>query len=180
MKKLITITVLAGLFLLPAYIAQAGNTPTGLVTVKVKITAALSINIEDSTKLVDLAEITAGSTKVSARGILVRNDGSGVKETYSLSLGNPAGWTASQTAAGFNTYILNAAFASAADKVTWDNAKHALSTSSVASSDTKFAGDQTGRDVPYNETRTIWFQFVAPGATDVDAAQEIPVTITAG
>lgn len=178
MKKLIVIIILAGLFLLPAYIAQAGNTPSDSVTVKVKVTPALSVIITEET--LTLPDVAAGGVTTSVTGVTAKNDGSGINETYSLSLVNPAGWTASQTAPGIETYVLNAAFASAKDKITWDNTKHGLLPTPAPCTTTMFAGDQTGVAVPCNAERTLWFQFKAPTQTKLTDTQGISVIVTAG
>jgi hypothetical protein len=147
------------------------------LTVKVTVTPSLSVSIAE-TELA-LGQVAAGGTSLSTTGVTVTNDGSGINETYALSLTNPAGWTASQTAAANETYVLNAAFDADGSAITWDNANQALSTTAVACSATKFAGDQTGVNVPYNATRKLWFQFKAPTATTVGTEQGIAVTITA-
>ena len=155
----------------PALAAQ-----TDSVAVKVTITPAISVSIaEDALALGSLA---AGATKVSTTAVAVTNDGSGVNETYSLSLSNPAGWTVALTP-GVETYVLSAAFSNNVAGITWDPAGHGLSTSAVAASATKFAGDQTGAGVPYNGVRKLWFQFKAPTATTVNTEQSVTVTITA-
>ena len=184
MKKSIAITVLAGLFLLPAYIAQAALSDS--VTVKVKIAPSISVDItETELPIGDVtAGIAAGSVIPSATGVTVKNNGSGVAETYSLSLTDPAlRWKAVQTDVDRNTaaekYILNAAFASTKNNITWDDAKHALSTTPTPCTTSKFAGDQNGIAVPYNTPKTLWFQFKAPIATEVGTEQGITVTVTA-
>ncbi len=147
------------------------------VAVKVTITPAISVSITESS--VSLGSVNIGDKVVSSSVATITNNGSGIKETYSLSLTNPTGWTASQTAAGTDTYILDAAFSSAVSGITWAEANHALSTTAVLSSTTKFAGDQTGISVPYNTTRKLWFQFIAPTATSVTTEQSINVIVTA-
>ena len=155
--------------------AEAGQ--SGSVAVKVTVTPSISVNIAETSFA--FGSVAAGSTSVSTSAVTVTNDGSGVNETYSLSLSNPSGWTVSQSVAGVETYILNAAFSSVASGITWDVTKHALSTTPVACSVAKFDGDQTGASVPYNAARNLWFQFKAPTATAVTTEQNIAVTITA-
>jgi hypothetical protein len=147
------------------------------LTVKVTVAPSISVSITESE--LQLGSVTAGGTKLSTAGVTVTNDGSGVNETYSVSLTNPAGWTASQTAAGVEIYVLNAAFDADGTGITWNNANHALSTTPVPCSATKFAADQTGVSVAYNATRKLWFQFKAPTATTIGTEQGIVVTITA-
>jgi len=173
-KGLVLIVVLLAGFCFSG-IAQAAVSDT--VTVKVTILASLSVDLTESEIL--LGDVSIGSTTASATGVTVTNSGSGIAETYSLSLIDPGTWTASQTAAGAETYVLNAAFDADGATITWDATNHALSDTPVVSTATEFAGDQTGVSVPYNETRTLWFQFLAPTATSVTAEQEIAVTVTA-
>lgn len=172
MKKYFLAFAILFLFTSSVYAASSDS-----VAVKVTITPSISVSItEDS---LSLGSVDAGATKISTSAVTVTNNGSGVNETYSLSLANPSGWTASQAAAGVETYVLDAAFSASVSGITWSETNHALSTTPVVSSSTKFAGDQTGTNVPYNATRKLWFQFKAPTATSVSAEQSIVVTVTA-
>ena len=176
MYKKISIGVLVAVLsfgFLPS--AQAATSDT--VAVKVTIASTLSVNITETEY--QFGTVNAGSTTASSTGVTVTNNGSGINETYSLSLTNPSGWTASQTAAGANTYVLNAALSNLVTGITWSAANHALSTTPVVCSATKFAGDQTGVSVPYNATRKLWFQFLAPTTSTVATEQAITVTVTA-
>lgn len=155
--------------------AYAGSTDS--LTVKVTVTPSISVSITETE--LQLGSVPAGGTKFSATGATVTNDGSGINETYSLSLINPPGWTASPTAPGVETYVLNGVFDADGTGITWDNTNHALSTTPVPCSATKFAGDQTGVNVPYNAQRKLWFQFKSPTATTIGTEQSIGVTITA-
>jgi hypothetical protein len=175
MKKLLICIVCVLSLALGASVALAAQSDS--VTLKVRVTPAISVNITETELL--LGDLAAGGIKTSATGVTVTNNGSGVNETYSVSLTNPSAWTADQTAAGVEKFVLNAAFDADGGGIVWDNAKHALSTTPVASTATKFAGDQTGISVPYNETRKLWFQFKAPTATTSGAEQSIVVTVTA-
>jgi hypothetical protein len=158
------------------FAVQTWGAPSDTVLVKVTVLASLSVDITESE--INLGSVSIGSNAVSLSGVTVTNTGSGVAETYSLSLADPAGWTASQTAAAADKYVLNAAFDSAGS-VTWNTANHALSATPVVCTSTKFAAIQTGVAVPYNSTRTLWFQFLAPTSTAVNTERAITVTITA-
>lgn len=180
MKKLLVIIFVIGLFAFVTYAAEAAQTDS--LTLKVRVTPSISVSITE-TELV-LGDVAAGGIKVSTAGVTVTNDGSGANETYSLSLTNPAsptplGWTAVQDTPDVEKYILNAAFDADGTNVDWDNAKHALSTAPTPCSATKFAGDQNGLAVPYNSPRLLWFQFQAPTATNITLEQGIVVTVTA-
>ena len=123
--------------------------------------------------------VLAGSTTVSSSHSDVVNDGNDT-ETYSLKLTAVGGWTAVQALPGAAQYCLSAQFnATEPDSATFVYATHALTTSSVASSGTKFAGDETGLSVVKTGARSLWFKFEAPSSTTVWTEQTITVTITA-
>ena len=147
------------------------------VSVTVTITQEISINIVEAT--VALGTLAKGSTAVSSTSAEVVNDGSGITETYSLSLTNPGGWTAGTP--GLDTYRLAAMFnttqPASGDYATIANFE--LTTTPQASTGTKFAGNQAGASVPWDESRYLWFRFEAPTATAVATEQDITVTVTA-
>lgn len=178
-KRLLRLTTaLLVAMLVCSLISQAEAASSDTVAVKVTVTPSISVSITEDTLL--LGSVAAGGTEVSTSAVTVINDGSGVNETYSLSLANPVGtWTASQDAPGVETYVLNAAFDADGTGISWSNANHALSTGVTACTASKFAGDQTGVSVPYNTTKTLWFQFKAPTATTVNTEQSIVITVTA-
>lgn len=170
---------MAILLVLPAFLAgQAGTleaAQTGSVAVKVTITN-LSVSVSPAT--LTLPNVSVGGTVVSGSGIVATNDGN-VNETLSLNLTNPAGWTASGTAPGAEIYVLNGAFDADGLGITWAEANHAITTTPVSSSATKFAGDQNGTNIAAGINRTLWFQFKAPTSTSVTTQQTINVTVTA-
>lgn len=156
-----------------ASVVKAANPATINVTVTVQ---NLSVSASGP---IAFGIVVAGSTTISSGASTVTNDGN-TTETFSLNLTNPAGWTAVQAAPGSEQYCLSALF-NTAQPVSGDlsYANHALTTSSVASSATKFAGDQTGLSVATAASRDLWFKFEAPTTTTVTTSQTIVVTITA-
>lgn len=154
--------------------AMAANPATISVTVTIQ---NLSVS---ATGPVAFGTVVAGSQTVSSSGSTVTNDGN-VTETYSLSLTNPSTWTAVQAApSSAEEYALLAQFNSSAPTAgSFTYADHALSTTSTASSGTKFAGGQTGLSVAAGAPRTLWFRFNAPTSTSVTTQQTITVTVTA-
>ncbi len=176
-KYLRVLMILLLVTLMCPIMSKAYAASSDTVAIKVTVTPALSVSITENT--LALGSVVAGSATVSAAALTVTNDGSGVNETYSLSVANPSGWTASQTAAGSETYVLNAAFSNLVTGITWGEANDALSTAPVVSTTTRFAGDQTGAAVPRSAVRKLWFQFKAPTATTVSAEQSIVLTVTA-
>lgn len=153
--------------------AFAANPATISVTVTIQ---NLSVS---ATGPIAFGTVVAGSQTVSSSASTITNDGN-VVETMSLSLTNPGSWTAVQAAPGAETYALLAQFNVAAPTaVSFTYANHALTTSSVASSATKFAGDQSGLSMAVSAARSLWFRFNAPTSTAVTTQQTISVTVTA-
>ncbi len=173
-KRLITAFGLSVVLLLgSSQLVWAANPATITVTVTIQ---NLSVS---ATGPIAFGTVSAGSETVSGSASTVTNDGN-ITETYSLSLTNPGGWTAVQAAPGAEEYALSAQFNSGAPTAaSFSYANHALSTTSVASSATKFAGNQTGLSVAASATRSLWFRFNAPASTTVTTQQSITVTITA-
>ena len=153
--------------------ALAGNPATISVTVTIQ---NLSVS---ATGAIAFGTVVSGSETVSGSPSTVTNDGN-VVETYSLSLTNPSGWTAVQAAPASEQYALLAEFNAAAPAAaSFSYGNHALSTASVASTASTFAGDQNGASVAVSATRSLWFRFNAPTTTAVTTTQSITVTITA-
>ena len=174
MNARVTPSILALAFTVIAGTAFAANPATISVTVTIQnLSVAASGPVAFGT-------VVAGSQTVSTAGSTVTNDGN-VTETYSVSLTNPSSWTAVQAApSSAENYALLAQFNSTAPTAaSFTYANHALSTTSVASSATKFAGDQTGLSVAASGTRLAWFRFNAPTSTAVTTQQSITVTLTA-
>jgi len=173
-KSLKMLAVLAAALLVGgSSAAWAANPATISVTVTIQ---NLSVS---ATGPIAFGTVVAGSETVSGSASTVTNDGN-VTETYSLSLTNPASWTAVQAAPAAEQYALLAQFNSAAPTAaSFTYANHALSTTSTASSGTKFAGNETGLSVAAAATRSLWFRFNAPTSTAVTSQQSITVTVTA-
>ena len=173
-NKTVKLAVLMAIFLgSTGGFVWAANPATISVTVTIQ---NLSVS---ATGPIGFGTVLASSETVSGSASTVTNDGN-VTETYSLSLTNPAGWTAVQAAPAAEQYALLAQFNSAAPTaVSFTYADHALSTTSTASSATKFAGNQTGLSVAALAARSLWFRFNAPTSTTVTTQQTITVTVTA-
>ncbi len=167
----IAVAMLAALVL--PITAQAANPATINVTVTIQ---NLSVTASGP---IAFGLVTASSTTVSGDSSRVVNDGN-TTETYSLNVTNPGGWTAVQAAPGAETYALSVVFNSVQTISTdFTYANEALTTTPVASSATKFAGDQTGLSVPAAGVRLLWFKFEAPTSTTVTTQQTMVVTLTA-
>jgi hypothetical protein len=109
----------------------------------------------------------------------VTNDGN-VTETYSLDVTDPASWTSVQAATGVDEYALHALFNVLQPAAgAFDYTNDAMSTTPVAASATKFAGDQDGLSVAASGVVILWFKFEAPSSSTVFTQQSITVTVTA-
>jgi len=175
MKKYLGVMICVAAFMIfVSASAFAGNPESFNVTVSISTAASITVTGGP----VSFGTMSTGSSLVSSSPVTVKNTGSGSSQTYSLSLSNPAGWSAVTTTPGFNEYRLSGAF-DADGTLTWDLANHALTTSSVASSAAKFAGDETGIGVPYNADRHLYLKMETPSGTSSPSQKTIQVTITA-
>ena len=178
MKKLMLLAVIGLLFC--AANAFAACTTEQCVTITVTIGQCAAISI-DSTTWTGIS-INAGETSVIATGINVTNIGSGIPVQLAMRATNAscAGsetWTLNGTA-GTETYALWAQFNTdppAGDS--WNQANMALTNSNQVSTGEKFAGDETGVNVPFNNSRKLWLQLYAPIATAQTSQQTITYCI---
>ncbi|MDD5131449.1 MAG: fibronectin type III domain-containing protein [bacterium] len=129
--------------------------------------------------VIDLGTMAAGATKTGGP-ITVTNIG-GVPMTTSLSVTNPAGWTADSNNTTANHYILLGAFGSSEGAVFWTVATQVMSSTAVRSTATRFAGDQSGANIPVDGVRKLYIRFTAPLSLDIGTSrQEMFVNVTAG
>ncbi len=172
-------TIKALVLLAAVALVSTGGQAWGANPATISVTVTIQNLSVSATGPIAFGTVIAASQTVSGSASTVTNDGN-VTETYSLSLANPASWTAVQAAPAAEQYALLARFnATAPADTLFTYANHALSTTSTASSGTKFAGDQTGLSVAAAATRSLWFRFNAPTSTAVTTQQTITVTITA-
>jgi hypothetical protein len=154
--------------------AQAANPATITVTVTIQ-----NISVSTSAGTYAFGTVASGSTTVSTDSIAVTNNGN-VSETYSLSVTDPAGWTAVQAAPSTDQYALHAQFnTTVPTPASFTYANHALSTTPTACSATKFAGNQDGLSVPASGVIALWLKFEAPSSSTIFTQQSITLTITA-
>ena len=176
MKKcLLVIIGVVSLMITFSTAALAENPATFVVTVAIATEASIDV-IQGGP--IDFGIMSTGDSAVSGSAVVVRNSGSGGNQTYSLALINPTSWTAVTTTPGAEEYRLSGAFDSDG-VVTWNPVNHALTTSSVASTGTKFAGDETGTGVSYNADRHLYLKMETPSTTLSPSEKSIQVTITA-
>lgn len=116
-------------------------------------------------------------TMQDADKIRVVNNGDG-KESYSLSVTSPDGWTAGLQA-GPETYLLNAAFSKDSANINWRQGYHPVTAMPVISTETRFAGDENGVNVLPGQTRTLFLRFEPPAQTKAADPQTIILTISA-
>jgi len=130
----------------------------------------------------DLGPLAVNNSSYTISAVSVTNTGN-VNETYSLntSTSNPAGWNPSTSAPGQNIFVLNTQFNSVKPSTeTFVEANHALTTSPVSCTGTKFAGNETGVSVAPNAVKHLWFELRTPTVVGTFDEQTFGVTITAG
>ncbi|MDD5174141.1 MAG: hypothetical protein PHV48_04880 [Candidatus Omnitrophica bacterium] len=154
--------------------AFADNSATINVTVSIAQEASISVTGGP----VDFGTMKIGDSAVSTSAVVIKNDGSGSNQTYSLLLINPSGWTAVTTEPGVDQYRLSSAF-DATGNVIWNPANHALTTSSQISTVTKFAGSETGTAVPYSADRHLYLKLETPSATSSSGSKTMQIVVTA-
>ncbi|MCX5713239.1 MAG: hypothetical protein NT033_00155 [Candidatus Omnitrophica bacterium] len=175
MKKWLGIIISAVMAVAVSYaVAFAANSATINVTVSIAQKASISVTGGP----VDFGAMKIGGSSVSSSAVVVKNNGSGGNETYSLSLINPSGWTAVTAAPGVDQYRLSSAF-DATGTVTWNPTNHALTTSSLPSTAAKFAGSETGTAVLYNADRHLYLKLETPSATLSSGSKTIQIVIMA-
>ena len=175
MKKLLGIIISA---VIAVAVSSTGVFAANSATINVTVSIAEEASISVTGGPVDFGAMKIGGSGVSASAVVIKNNGSGGNETYSLSLINPSGWTATTTAPGLDQYRLSCAF-DATGTVTWNPANHALIASSQASTATKFAGSETGTAVPYNADRHLYLKLETPSATSSSGSKTIQIVVTA-
>ncbi|MFH1784756.1 MAG: hypothetical protein ABH868_07725 [bacterium] len=152
-----------------------GTSSAAIITVTVEgVTIGVSI-----TGSYDFGLMQMGDQKVSDSPLVVTNTGTAA-ETYAMYLMNPPTWTAVDTNAGNETYVLGAVFNSGQPAIanfgTPDDS--VLATPKQCDS-AVFAGNQTGVFVPAGITRDLWLLFKAPVMTASQVEQRIRLIISA-
>lgn len=138
--------------------------------------SGIGINVDGD---VVLGRVNANDTVIGSTPFTVTNSG-GLPTTLSLSVTNPPGWVIATNNNSINQYVLMGAFATNNNDIVWDAANHALSTDVVKCSSNRFAGDQTGVNIPVGEARKLWIRFTAPVLIDTgESKQSIGINITA-
>lgn len=179
---------IGGVGLLAAPIVEAATTATISVTVTVQL---LSVSVADGA--IAFATVLTGSETINAADVQDVTNGGNVSETYTLRLTTTDVYTAgtTETAAGVNTYVLQALFQAdagaapvagdfGADSGTADDV--VLSASAQTASATTYAwaantGD--GNSVPAGTVRDLYFKYSAPTSVTTGAQEDLVVTITA-
>jgi len=126
----------------------------------------------------NIGEVEPGSIVAmqNANKITVRNTGT-ADQDFILSITNADGWTPSSNPAS-ETFVLNAAFASSSNNISWSNQNHLVTTTPAASTAQRFAGNQSGAGVESGETRSLFLRLKAPTKTQAVEPQAITLTIS--
>jgi len=163
---------LLGAFLFPK-IAQSASFGTITITVTCRY---LSISISPGTYAFGI--VNPSSINVSQGSNTVKNTGN-APETFAIKGANTANWTL-QNNPGTDQFELRAIFNSTMPASGDFGEEDRLTTSSQPSTDTRFAGNETGVSVENGSERHLWFRFSAPtGLSGPHPQQSIEVTVTA-
>ncbi|MBA3065917.1 hypothetical protein KJ633_05475 [bacterium] len=174
MKKVMMVVL--GIFLVSGIVYQAQAAD---VTYSVKV-QVVSVSA-DWTTLFSTPTCNAGSKfNIYGASISVQNTGN-VNEDFILSCANSGSWNVTSSTPGANNeFRLMALFNSIEpSSVDYDVNLDTMTTTSLTASVTRYAGDQSGNNVPQNETRGVWVSFCAPTETPVGTEQSITITIDA-
>lgn len=167
--------VAAGMAVILALGGQAYAAATENMTVQASVSAVLSVALAGTPG--NFTGVGAGSTVTADTPIVATNDGSGVTETYQVSIVDPANWTSAGTPAS-EVFSMYGQFNSVVPSL-FLAANHLLTTTPVLSTALQFAGDQDALNVAHLATRDLWLRFDAPTLTAFTAVQSITVVVTA-
>lgn len=123
----------------------------------------------------------AGSQfNIYGSSITVQNTGN-VNEDFILSCSDSNDWTVTSSTPTTNTEfrlmgLFNSTEPASGD---YDVDTDILITAAQTASSTRYAGDQTGDNVPQAETRSLWISFCAPTGAPTGTEQSITITIDA-
>jgi len=168
--------IIISVMVIMAFSGSAFAASSATINVTVSIAAEASISVTGGA--VGFSSMGVGASAVSTTPVVIKNNGSGGSETYSLSLVNPSVWTAVTTTPGAEQYRLSSAF-DADGNLTWDPVNQALTAASQVSTTTRFAGDETGAGVPFNAERHLYFKIETPSTTSSVGQKTIQVVVTA-
>lgn len=169
------VNVVMGALVAAACCNRAEAAATENMTVLASVSSVLSVALLGAPT--NFTSVGAGSTVAADSAIVATNDGSGVTETYQLSIVNPANWTSSGTPAS-EVFSMYGQFNSTVPTA-FTAANHLLTTTPVLSTAVKFAGNQNALNVAHAATRDLWLRFDAPTLTAFTAVQSITVVVTA-
>jgi hypothetical protein len=129
----------------------------------------------------DTPTYNAGSQfNIYPTSITVQNTGN-VNEDFILSCSNSIDWTVTNSTPTTNTEfrlmgLFNSTQPTSSD---YDVNIDTITTTAQTASATRYAGNQTGYNVPANAYRALWISFCAPTGEPVGTEQTITITIDA-
>ncbi len=128
------------------------------------------------------------ASSVTASGITVKNTGN-VYQDYSMRVssvtlfdGSPSVWKATDTAVGYNLFILYGIFHGEKPESNYFVNQDTVTAVDQTSDSERYSydGSQTGASVPKQEERTLWLKLDMPTAVLTSKQEKIKVTVTAG
>lgn len=148
------------------------------------------ISITISTDLYDFNSLNMSISSVSTNAIIITNSGN-INQTYSIMINsitlynnNYSLWKPTNTVSpiNYNIFRLRCLFNEEKPDLTdfeTDNDDYLELNNSRQSSNTVFAGDQSGFDVPAYQDRNLWLRLDMPTATHTSKQQYIKIQIDA-
>ncbi|MCR4296499.1 MAG: hypothetical protein NUW21_13260, partial [Elusimicrobia bacterium] len=132
-----------------------------------------------STQDLDIGGVDLDTEIVISTSLLVSNIGCPVTYQIMVTTITPGSPWAVSTTSGTDAYTVQALFSSAQPASVSFADIDKLSDAAVSATPVKFAGNQSGADVPVTEDRLLWFKLGMPRFTSTANDQQIRVTVYA-
>jgi hypothetical protein len=141
----------------------------------------LSINLSPNSY--DFGSVQVTGSSVSASAIAVTNGGN-VTETYSLSVATTGAKTVwgvgTSTPTTYNQFVLEGMFNSARPSSTTFTSQDVISTTTVTSTTSIYAGDHKGLNTPIGSQENFWMLLFMPLSVNTTDQETMTLTVTAG
>jgi len=139
------------------------------------------LSVDISTDTLDLGGVNVSSTVISASTITIKNTGN-TSATYSLKITTTPFWNCDIDSPGYDVFVLQTMFNDVQpSSSSFTGSLHGLTTDYQIAGGIggKFAGNQTGENVPVAAERKIWYLLKTPLSTSTTTQQNINFTIKA-
>jgi hypothetical protein len=146
------------------------------------VTSVLSVSLSPATY--DFGEVDIAATTLSISPVTVHNEGN-IAQTYTLSIATvtsiEVNWVVKETTPTANDmFVLGGKFNSVQPSTTAFTSSDVITSTPMASTATRYAGNQTGLSVDVGSDRSLWMMLFMPLGLSTTDQQSIDVTVTAG